>query len=82
MKKEDKKPSCSHCKKEGHVEAKCWKLLLELRPKRFKNKKGNKKIITTIQQDFGSDSGDGTKIATMGIQVTSSSVSSSTLLIF
>jgi hypothetical protein len=44
VKKEDENPSCSHCKKEGHVEAKCWKLHPELRPKRFGNKKGNKKI--------------------------------------
>jgi hypothetical protein len=64
-------------KKEGHVEAKCWKLHPELRPKRFGNKKGNKKTTATIQKDLGSDSGDETKIMAMGIQGTSSSASSS-----
>jgi len=26
VKKENKKPSCSYCKKEGHDDDKCWKL--------------------------------------------------------
>jgi hypothetical protein len=49
MRKEYEKPSCSHYKKEGHIEAKCWKLHPKLRPKKFKNKKRNKKIMSTIQ---------------------------------
>jgi hypothetical protein len=77
MKKEDEKPTCSHCKKEGHDEARCWKLHPELRPKRYWNKKGNKKTTATVQQDLGSDSGDETKIMAMGIQGISSIASSS-----
>jgi hypothetical protein len=29
------KPSCTHCKKEGHDEAHCWSLHPELKPKKF-----------------------------------------------
>jgi hypothetical protein len=33
--KVEDKPTCSHCKRRGHEEAQCWKLHLELRPKKF-----------------------------------------------
>lgn len=32
------KPSCTHCKKEGHDEAHYWSLHLELKPKKFRSK--------------------------------------------
>lgn len=38
--KECDKPTCSHCKKEGHDDSKCWKLHPKLRPKRYKGNKG------------------------------------------
>jgi hypothetical protein len=34
-KKEEGKPSCSHCEKTGHDSKHCWKLHPELRPKQF-----------------------------------------------
>jgi hypothetical protein len=34
IKKKEVNPTCSHCKKEGHDDAHCWKLHLDLRPKR------------------------------------------------
>lgn len=42
VKKEDSKLACSHCKKEGHEDAKCWKLHLEPRPKQYEGNKGPK----------------------------------------
>jgi len=72
MKKKVEDPLCSHYKREGHVEAKCCKLHIELRAKRFENKKGNKNSIATIQHDLGLDLDDKTKITTMGMQGTSS----------
>jgi hypothetical protein len=68
VKKEDEKPSCSYCKKEGHDDDKCWKLHPELKPKWFQNQKGNKKTTTIIQQDLGSYSDDEAMIVAMGIQ--------------
>ena len=38
-----------------------------MRPKNFNNK-GKKKIIATTKHDLGSDSGDETKITTMGLK--------------
>ncbi|XP_059067200.1 uncharacterized protein LOC131858147 [Cryptomeria japonica] len=70
LKKEDAKPTCSHCKKEGHEDAKCWKLHPELRPKRYGGNKGPKKTTAVIQQDLGSDSGDETQIVATSIQGT------------
>ena len=40
MKKEGEKPTCSHCKKEGHDDSKCWNLHPEKRPKRYGGNKG------------------------------------------
>ena len=40
------KPSCTHCKKDGHDDEHCWILHLELRPKKFEGKK--KKTTATI----------------------------------
>ena len=37
VKKEEEKPTCSHCQKKRHEEAKCWKLHLEFKPKWFKD---------------------------------------------
>jgi hypothetical protein len=34
--RKEEKPSCKHCKKEGHDEDCCWKLHHEMRPKWFK----------------------------------------------
>ena len=65
VKKEGERPTCTHCKKDGHEESKCWKLHLELRPKKFQ-KKGKRKTTAIVQQDLGSDSGDETKIIVMG----------------
>jgi hypothetical protein len=68
MKKDkEKKPTCSHCKKKGHEEAKCWKLHPELKLKWAQPRKGNKKTMTIVQ-DLGSDSEDETKVTTMGIK--------------
>ena len=38
VKKDTKDPTCSHCKKKGHEEAKCWKLHPNLLPEKFKGK--------------------------------------------
>ena len=38
MKKDMDKPTCSHCKKKGHEEARCWKLYRELLLKKVKDK--------------------------------------------
>jgi hypothetical protein len=71
------KPTCSHCEKSGHDEDHCWKLHLELRPKRFGGK-GKRKTIATVQQDLGFDSGDETQITVVGVQgILSSHASSS-----
>ena len=59
-------PSCTHCKKEGPDEEHCWKLHLELKPKKFGGK-GNQKIIGTSQQYLASDSGDEKKITIVGV---------------
>jgi hypothetical protein len=32
------RPTCSHCKKKGHEESQCWKLHLQIRPKKSKDK--------------------------------------------
>ena len=42
------RPSCIHYEKEGHDEKNCWKLHLELRPKR-NNRKEKQKTVTTVQ---------------------------------
>jgi hypothetical protein len=55
VKREEGKPSCTHCKKNGHDDEHCWKLHLEKRPKQFGGK-GKTKTIATVQQDLGSDS--------------------------
>lgn len=47
--KEGDKPTCSHCKKEGHDDSKCQKLHLELRPKRYGGNKGKQKTAIVIQ---------------------------------
>jgi hypothetical protein len=71
IKKEGEKPTCSHCQKEHDV-SKCWKLHPKLKPKwmgRNKNKdKDNQVATVAVIQDLGSDSGDETKITTIGIQ--------------
>jgi hypothetical protein len=67
MRKEGK-PSCKHCKKEGHDEVKCWQLHPEKRPKWFKEKKGTQIVaMTTKPIDLGSDSGDESKISLVGM---------------
>ena len=39
MRKGDERPTCSHCKIQGHEEENCWELNLELKPKWFKDRK-------------------------------------------
>ena len=48
VKREGERPTCTHCKKDGHEESKCWKLHSELRPKQF-HKKGKGKTTTIVQ---------------------------------
>jgi hypothetical protein len=40
VKKDDQRPSCSHCEKKGHDEEHCWKLHPELNPKWACHQKG------------------------------------------
>jgi hypothetical protein len=62
------KPSCKHCKKEGHDEDRCWQLHPEKRPNWFKEKKGMQTVATTTRPtDLGSDSGDESKISLVGM---------------
>jgi hypothetical protein len=62
------KPSCKHCKKEGHDEDKCWQLHPEKRPKWFKEKKGMQTVeMTTRPTDLGSNSSDESKISLVGM---------------
>jgi hypothetical protein len=64
----EEKLSCKHCKKEGHDDDHCWKLNLEKRPKWFKERKGRQTVATTTRpKDLGYDSGDETKITTVGL---------------
>jgi hypothetical protein len=66
--KKEGKPSCKHCKKEGHDEDRCWQLHPEKRPKWFKEKKGTQTVATTSKPtDLGSDSGDESKISLVGM---------------
>ena len=46
--KEKSKDVCTHCQKEGHLEAKCWKLHPKLHPK----SKGQKKQENTIEEEI------------------------------
>jgi hypothetical protein len=68
IKKDGDKPTCSHCQK-GHDVSKCWKLHLELRPKKYRGNKdkGKEKTTTTVIQDLGSNLGDETKIIAVKI---------------
>jgi hypothetical protein len=78
VKKEGEKFTCKHCSKDGHDEDHCWKLHPERRPKKFgNNNKGKSKTVATVQHDLGSDSGDETKITTMGYQGNGSIASTS-----
>jgi hypothetical protein len=61
VKREEGKPSCTHCKKNGHDDEHFWKLHPEKRPKQFGGK-GKKNTVAIVQQDLGSDSGDEGKI--------------------
>jgi hypothetical protein len=64
----EEKLSCKHCKKEGHDDDHCWQLHPKKRPKWFKEMKGRKKVATTIRPiDLGYDSGDESKIITIGL---------------
>jgi hypothetical protein len=67
--KKEGKPSCKHCKKEGHDEDNCWQLHPEKRPKWFKEKKETQTVATTTSNptDLGSDSGDESKISLVGM---------------
>jgi hypothetical protein len=64
----EEKLSCKHCKKEGHHDEYFWQLHQEKRSKWFKERKGRKKVATTIlSTDLGYDSGDESKITTVGL---------------
>jgi hypothetical protein len=66
--RKEEKPSCKHCKKEGHDEDRCWQLHPEKRPKWFKEKKGRQTVAaTTRPTDLGSDSGDESKVSLVGM---------------
>jgi hypothetical protein len=67
MTREGGKPSCTHCKKNGHDEEHCWKLHLEKKPKQLGGK-GKAKTVSAVQQDLGFDSGDEGKITIVGVQ--------------
>jgi hypothetical protein len=74
VKKEEANLTCTHCKKSGHDEDHCWKLHPELRPKKYGGK-GKKKVVVTVQQDLGSESGDETQITVVGVVNASKNVS-------
>jgi hypothetical protein len=78
VKKDEEKPTCSHCKRKGHEEAQCWKLHPELRPKKFQDK-GKQKIVASTRQDLGSDSGDESKIMEIGSKGISTTKSNSSV---
>ena len=60
--------SCKNCKKEGNDNEHCWKLHPEKRPKWFKERKGTQTVATTTWPiALGYDSGDETKITTVGL---------------
>jgi hypothetical protein len=68
MTMKEEKLSCKHFKKEGNDDEHCWKLNLEKRPKWFKERKGRKKVATTTRpRNLGSNSGDESKITTVGL---------------
>jgi hypothetical protein len=45
VKREEGKPSCTHCKKSGHDDEHCWKLHPEKRPKQFGGKGKTKTLL-------------------------------------
>lgn len=61
---------CSHCKFKGHNEKQCWKLHLELRPKKGQNKK--QAAVTTVE--LSDDSHVDKKLTCMALQGSSSKV--------
>jgi hypothetical protein len=67
IKREEGNPSSTHCKKSGHDDEHCWKLHPDKRLKQFGGK-GKKKIIATVKQDLGFDSGDEGNIIAVGVQ--------------
>eukprot|EP00253_Pinus_taeda_P028570 PITA_28570 len=69
------KPSCTHCKKDGHDDSHCWALHLELKPKKFDGKQKN--IVAAIQKYLGSDSGDETIVIASCIKGKNSEASTS-----
>eukprot|EP00253_Pinus_taeda_P034598 PITA_34598 len=60
------KPSCTHCKKDGHDDEHCWILHPKLKPKKYDGKKKN--TIADIQKELGSDSRDETTITATSIK--------------
>ena len=67
MRKGDERPTCSHCQDQGHKEAKCWVLHLELNPKWFKYLKGKQKTAVVLE-DLGSNYKDEIKITIVGVK--------------
>lgn len=67
-KEEGERPTCSHCQKKEHADAKCWKLHPELKPKWFKKDHKGKQKTATVVHDLGSNSDDETKILVVGFK--------------
>jgi hypothetical protein len=66
--RKEEKPSCKHCKKEGHDEDRCWKLHPEKRRKWFKENKGRQTVAAaTRPTNLGSDSSDESKVSLVGM---------------
>ena len=64
-KKNEVKPYCNHCNKEGHDERHCWKFHLELKAKR-NGGKGRQKMISTMLHDHEYNSYHEVKVTTVG----------------
>jgi hypothetical protein len=68
VKRKEERPSCKHCKKEGHDEDRCWQLHPEKRPNWLEKNKGRKTVVvTTRPTKLGSDSSDESKVSLVGM---------------
>ena len=66
-KKEDDSRHCSHCDKDDHVDAKCWKLYPKLNPYKNKNKEKTYAMILRCDDIEGSSDVD-EKVNCLAIQ--------------
>jgi hypothetical protein len=68
MTRNEEKPSCKYCKKEGHDEDRCWKFHLDKRPQWFKENKGRQTVAATTRPTYlGLDLGDDSKVSLFGM---------------